>query len=115
MDMNLSKLQEIVEDRGAWCAKVHEIFPGKDTGVGHHFLLQGIIPTQGSNPGLLHRSQTLYQLSYKGSPFPELESFPISWLFSSGGQSTGVSALATVLPMDIQGWFPLGLTGFISF
>ena len=83
--------------------------------MGHHFLLQGIIPTQGSNPGLLHCSQTLYQLSYKGSPFPELESFPISWLFSSGGQSTGVSALATVLPMDIQGWFPLGLTGFISF
>ena len=42
-------------------------FPGKDTGVGCHFLLQGIFPTQGSNPGLLHCRQILYRLSYKGS------------------------------------------------
>jgi len=33
-------------------SSVHEIFPGKDTGVGCHFLLQGIFPTQGSNPVL---------------------------------------------------------------
>ena len=46
--------------------------------------------------------------------FPESESFPMSWLFSSGGQSIGASASASVLPMDIQGWFPLGLTGLIS-
>ena len=39
-------------------------FPGKDTGVGCHFLLQGIFPTQGSNLGLLHCRQILYQLSY---------------------------------------------------
>ena len=38
--------------------------------------------------------------------------FPVSWLFSSGGQSTGASA--SVLPLNIQGWFPLGLTGWIS-
>ena len=43
-------------------------FPGKDTGVGCHFLLQGIFPTQGSNLGLLHCRQILYWLSYKGSP-----------------------------------------------
>jgi len=43
-------------------------FPGKNTGVGCHFLLQGIFPTQGSNPGLLHWRQTLYHLSYQGSP-----------------------------------------------
>ena len=47
-------------------SSVHEIFPGKDTGVGRHFLLQGIFPTQGSNPGLLHCRQILYRLSYKG-------------------------------------------------
>ena len=35
----------------------------------------------------------------------------MSWLFSSGGQSTGASASASVLPMNILGWFPLGLTG----
>ena len=38
-----------------------------NTGVGCHFLLQGIIPTQGSNPGLPHCRQTLYRLSYQGS------------------------------------------------
>ena len=36
------------------------------------------------------------------------------WLFPSGGQSTGASASASVLPMNIQGWFPSGLTGLIS-
>ena len=39
-------------------------------------------------------------------------SLPMSWLFASGGQSIGASA--SVLPMNIQGWFPLGLTGLIS-
>ena len=43
-------------------------FPGKSTGVGCHFLLQGIFPTQGSNPGLPHCRQTLYCLSHQGSP-----------------------------------------------
>ena len=43
-------------------------FPGNSTGVDCHFLLQGIFPTQGSNPGLLHRRQTLYHLSHQGSP-----------------------------------------------
>ena len=41
-------------------------------------------------------------------------SFPMSWLFTLGGQSIGASALASVLPMNIQDWFPLGLTGLIS-
>ena len=41
-------------------------------------------------------------------------SFQMSWLFSWGGQSTGASGSASVLPMNIQGWFPLGLTGLIS-
>ena len=41
---------------------------GQTTGVGSHFLFQGIFPTQGSNPGLLHCRQILYQMSHKGSP-----------------------------------------------
>ena len=40
--------------------------------------------------------------------------FPMNQLFTSGGQSTGVSASAPVLPMNIQDWFPLGWTGWIS-
>ena len=43
-------------------------FQGKTTGVGCHFLLQGIFPTQGSNPGLSHCRQTLYLLSHQRSP-----------------------------------------------
>ena len=43
--------------------------PGKNTGVGCHSLLQGIFPTQGLNPGLLHCGQILYHLSHQGSPY----------------------------------------------
>ena len=46
--------------------------------------------------------------------FPASGSFPKSQFFTSGGQSIGVSASVSVLPMNIQGWFPLGLTGWIS-
>ena len=46
--------------------------------------------------------------------FPTLGSFPMSWLFASGGQSIRASASASVLPMNIQDWFPLELTGLIS-
>ena len=68
------------DDRGwdGWIASPHGLqstrllcpwdFPGKDTGVGCHILLQGIFPTQGLNPGLLHCRQILYWLSYKRSP-----------------------------------------------
>ena len=46
--------------------------------------------------------------------FPASGSFPISQFFTSGGQSIGVSASASTLPMNIQDWFPLGWTGWIS-
>ena len=46
--------------------------------------------------------------------FPASGSFPMSQLFTSGGQSIGVSASASVLPVNIQDWFPLGLTGWMS-
>ena len=46
--------------------------------------------------------------------FPASKSFPTSWLFGSGGQIIGALASASVLPINIQGWFPLGLTHLIS-
>ena len=46
--------------------------------------------------------------------FPVSGSFLMNRLFASGGQSIGVSASASVLPMNIQDWFPLGWTGLIS-
>ena len=161
-------------------------FPVKNTGVGCHFLLQGIFPTQGLNSHLLHCRRILYHwatrkaqilkhcsissyrylllfscsvlsnslwlhelqharlpcpsllpsvcsescpLSQRCHPtisssvtpfssclqsFPASRSFPVSWLFASGGQNIGASTSAWVLPMNIQHWFPLGLTDLIS-
>ena len=48
------------------------------------------------------------------SVFPSSRVFPRSQFFASGGQSIGVLASASILPMNIQDWFPLGLTGLIS-
>ena len=45
-------------------------FPGKNTGVGYHFLLQGIFLTQGSNLGLVHCRETFHRLSHQGSLHP---------------------------------------------
>ena len=49
-------------------SSVHGDSPGKNTRVGCHALHQGIFPTQGSNPGLLHCRRILYRVSYQGSP-----------------------------------------------
>ena len=49
-------------------SSVHGDSPGKNTGVGCHALLQGLFPTQGSNPGLPHCRWILYRLSHQGSP-----------------------------------------------
>ena len=48
-------------------------FPGKSSGVDCHFLLQGIFPTQGSNPGLRHCRQTLYHLSHQGRSWQKVK------------------------------------------
>ena len=45
--------------------------------------------------------------------FPGSGSCPMSWRFTSGGQSIGASASSSALPVNIQGWHPLGLTGLI--
>ena len=90
-------------------------------------------PTDCSMPGFpVHQIPGAYSISCPSDqwchptisssvvPFPCLQSFPtswsfpVSWFFALGGQSIVVSALAPVLPMNIQGWFPLGLTGWIS-
>ena len=65
-----------------------------DTGVGSLFLLQGIFPTQGSNPGLPHCRWILYQLSHKGSPrIVEWVAYPFSSGSSQSRNQTGVSSL----------------------
>ena len=55
-------------------------------------------------------SSSVVPLSFCLQSFPVSGYFPMSQLFASGGQNIGVSASAPVLPMNIQDWFPLGLT-----
>ena len=113
--------------------------PGKNTRVGCYALLQGIISTQGSNSLLLcflhwqvdsstiwvfldscllsqwcHPNISSSVTCFFSCPqfFPASGSFPMSQLFASGGQSIGASA--SILPMNIQDWFRLGLIGLIS-
>ena len=59
-------------------------------------------------------SSSAAPFSFCSPSFPASGSFPVSQFLASGGQSTGASASATVLPMNIQDWFPLRLTGLIS-
>ena len=59
-------------------------------------------------------SSSVVPFSSRPQSFPASGSFPMTQFFASGGQSIGVSALASVFPMKIQDWFPLELTGLIS-
>ena len=69
--------------------------PGQNTGEGSLSLLQGIFPTQGSNPGFPHCRQMLYQLSHKGSQrILEWVAYPFSSRSSQPRNWTGVSCIA---------------------
>ena len=59
-------------------------------------------------------SSSVTPFSWCPQSFPASGSFPISQLFASGGQSIGASASASILPMNIQGLFPLGMTGLTN-
>ena len=76
-------------------------FPGKSTGVGCHFLLQGIFLTQGSNPGLLHCRQMLYPLSHQGNPSQaQLSNF--EWIRMKSKQFFEVKELGAVLGANLS-------------
>ena len=61
-----------------------------------------------------HPTISVIPFSSRLQSFPASGSFPMSQFFIPGGQSIGVSASTSVLPMNIQDWFPLGWTGWIS-
>ena len=90
-----------------------------------HGLQHATLPCPSPTPGAYSNSCPLSQwchptISFFVIPFSHLRSFPasgyfqMSQFFTSGGQSIGVSASTSVLPMNIQDWFPLGLTGWLS-
>ena len=69
--------------------------PGQNAGVGSHSLFQGIFPTQGSNPGLLHCRQILYHLNHQGSPrILEWVAYPFSRGTSWPRNRTSISCIA---------------------
>ena len=80
-------------------------FPGQNTGVGSLSLLQGIFPTQRSNPSLPHCRQVLYQLSHQGSPrILEWVAYPFSSRSSWPRNRTGISSFAgDSLPAKLPG------------
>ena len=91
-----------------------------------HRLQHSRPPCPSSTPGVYWNSYPLSQwchptisssvdpFSSRLQSFSASGSFQMSQLFSSGGQSIGVSASASALPLNIQGWFPLGWTGWTS-
>ena len=91
-----------------------------------HGLQHARLPCPSPTPGAYSNSCPLSQWCYSTisssdvpfssclQSFPASGSFQMSQFFASGGQSIGASASASVLPMNIQNWFPLGWTGWIS-
>ena len=91
-----------------------------------HGLQHARLPCPSPTPGVYSNSRPLSRwchptisssvipFSSHLQSFPESGSYQMSQFFASGGQSTGVSASASVLPMNIQHWYPLGWTGWIS-
>ena len=91
-------------------SSVHGDSPGKNTGVGCHFLFQGIFPTQGTNPGLPHCRKMLYHLSHQGtSRHPK--HLLISWLQSPSAvilerpkiKSDTVSTVSPSISYEVMG------------
>ena len=86
----------------------------QDTSSPVHYFAESV-QTQAHWVGdAIQPSHSLSSPSPPPSIFPSIRVFPMSQFFTSGGQSSGVSASASVLPMNIQDWFPLGWTGSIS-
>ena len=91
-----------------------------------HGLQHARLPCPSPPPGVCSNSHPLIQwchptisssvIPFSSCPqsFPESGSFPMNQLFTWSGQSIRASASTSVLPMNIQDWFPLGLTGLIS-
>ena len=72
------------------------------------------IPWTAAHQASLSFTASAALFSFCLQSFPASGSFPVRWLFASGGQSIGAPISVSVLPMNVQGWFPLELTGLIS-
>ena len=103
----MSGISSVAQSCPTLCNPMNRSTPGLPV---HHQLPE---PTQTHVHWVSDAIQPSHPLSSLQS-FPVSESFLRSQFFTSGSRSIAVSASASVLPMNIQGWFPLGLTGLIS-
>ena len=118
MDMSLSELREVVMDREAWRAAIHGVSKSQtrlcdwtELNLGNRERSTGRGSRQWCHPAI---SSSVVPFSSCPQSLLASESFPMSQLFASGGQSTEVSALASFPPKKSQGWSPSEWTGWIS-
>ena len=117
MDMSLSKLWEMVKGREAWHATIHGV-----TKVGHDWATEQqhghwVSVTIQLSPSIVPYCPLLSSIVPLSSClqfFPTSAFFPVRCLFAWRGQNIGASPSASVPSVNIQSWFPLGLTGLIS-
>ena len=97
------------------CLTISDHMDYSTSGLSVHHQLPELTQTHAHWVGdaILPSSSSAIPFSHLQS-FPASGSFQMSQFFASGNQTIGVSASASVLPMNIQGWFPLGWTGWIS-
>ena len=124
-------LQEGFSVPQAWPSTTPPVFVAFSFAVVHHLIMSDSLwphelqharlPCPLLPPGVCWNSYPLNQWCHPtvsssvALNLTQHQSFLVSRLFASGGQSIGASASASAFPMKIQGWFPLGLTGLISF
>ena len=98
-----------------WCPTLWNPMNCSMPGLPIHHQLPGFTLSHVHSVGdAIHPPHSAIPFSSHLQSFPASGSFPMSQFFAWGGQSTGVSASASVLPMNTQNWFPLGGTGWIS-
>ena len=122
----LYSLKNIAKSNNIWLYSVQFSRSVVSDSLWPHGLQHASLPCPSPTPGAYSNScpsswwchptisSSVIPFSFHLQYFPASGSFPMNQFFPSGGQCIGVSASASVLPMNIQDWFPLGLTGWIS-